>query len=344
MDVAVVLLLVSVVGMLGVALPGAITRQRSRQLRPSVRALRQAVPPGTEVVVDGLEGDTWSAAVAVTAGVTASMAVATLWISTSAALSFAALTAAVWVARTWLRAYLALFAEVDLSARCEAPVAFGPRAGGDPYPTGDAAFDAAVRLTGASPTVVPTYMDVATRGAVGRLSDAGGTLEHGTLRLVRRIPADPSDAEALGRTFADVARRLQRRRSPDVLLQRVLSDPDPGVRVRTLRALEQRGWHDVLLEVHAALLEAHPRAVLGDDPATDHALLEGLARGGTLADVARLRAYADEVDGDLQRRALAALAAIRDRLGDLGQGGLSVAPDRGHLTQVAEPGARRPLS
>lgn len=225
-----------------------------------------------------------------------------------------------------------LAVEVDISVRCAAPLSFGAVLPEPHQPTGDTVFDAAVHVSADSPTVPPTYFDVETRKAVLALVAHGGRCVDGVISLSSTLPSSPAAARALANDFNRVANRLRRARSPDVLIERAVSDPVSGVRVRTLVALEQRQWHNDLFAAHRALLHAHPDADLGDDPAVDHALLEQLAHDGTVGEIPRLRAYADVVEGDLRRRADGAIAAIQSRVEDAAAGGLSIAEGGGKLT------------
>ncbi|MFZ5476319.1 MAG: hypothetical protein ACOZNI_06035 [Myxococcota bacterium] len=181
--------------------------------------------------------------------------------------------------------------------------------GGDDHLVGDPAFDAAHVVDG-DPVAFTLLLDGDTRAAVARLvRERGGEVDNGVVQVERRGHVwDPATLAALLDDLASLGRRLGEPVSAGRLRAVAVGDPEPGVRLRALRALGRGGdslvaaaaakeaLADAATEVRlqATLLLGEPLDAFADEdllafaPFDPPGLARALARRGDEARLCRL--------------------------------------------------------
>ncbi|HUJ27712.1 MAG TPA: HEAT repeat domain-containing protein [Myxococcales bacterium] len=191
-----------------------------------------------------------------------------------------------------------------------ADVGFSKR---DPWPslgsddrlfTGDAMFDAAVRVRGSPEDVVP-LLGAQARSVVRELASQGAELKRGRLRL-RRMGPPPKDAHALaawGGLIAELAAHLSQQARKSLLLENTVTDPEPGVRAKNLALLVDKFPRSA--EVAQAV-----QAGLDDLDAAVRVIAAAHQRGETARGVLRGVVVDARVDGETRLTAFNRLVAI----------------------------------
>lgn len=228
-----------------------------------------------------------------------------------------------------------------------APVglALSERGFGKTQRTGDEAFDQDVGVDGA-PADVRSHLDAPTRRSAQWWVGEGGEVNNGLVEMSfgRKATAEQI-LEAIPRG-AELVERLGTSTDHQRLIDIAMDDPVEEVQIVAASTLLDE-VPDLAGAVHArALAGREPVEALADGGGTALVAVRLLARSGGMSEIAALRSLTEHPSALMREAVSEALAAIRMRIGERAQGGVSLAaPTGGGLSEVehAARAAKTPL-